>query len=75
MGGGLQRLSEELDLQDILADEIVITGEVEQFARRMIERGVLTFGISDKPDEASIPSAKLADDGLLPLHSMLMKVI
>jgi len=61
--------------EEVLENEIVITGEVVELAQYMIARGVLTFGISDKPDEASIPTSELADQGYLPLHQVLMKVL
>ncbi|MCG2769199.1 MAG: hypothetical protein L6435_12570, partial [Anaerolineae bacterium] len=61
--------------EEVLENEIVITGEVVELAQDMIARGVLSFGISDKPDEASIPTSELADQGYLPLHQVLMKVL
>jgi hypothetical protein len=36
--------------------------------------GVLTFGISDKPDEASLPPKALAEEGGQPIHRVVMKV-
>jgi len=38
------------------------------------ERGVLVFGISDKPDEASVPTPELAEKGYEPIHRTVMKV-
>ena len=61
--------------EEVLEKEIVITGEFVELAQDMIARGVLTFGISDKPDEASIPTSDLADQGYRPLHQVLMKVL
>ena len=55
--------------------EIVITGEVYEMACHLQERGVLTFGLSDKPDEASLPTPELAAQGFPPLHHQLMKVL
>ena len=67
--------SGEASRDEILTGEIVITGEVARLACNMMKRGVLTFGISDKPDEASIPSPELASQGYLPLHNVPMKVL
>ena len=58
----------------VLASEIVITAEVASVATYMASRGVLVFGISDKPDEASVPTAKSAAEGYLPIHRTPMKV-
>ncbi len=54
--------------EQLLADEIVITQEVREMALRWKERGALLFGLSDKPDEASLPSPALAVQGHLPIH-------
>ncbi len=35
------------------------------------ERGALIFGVSDKPDEASLPSEEQASAGLRPLHRLV----
>ena len=32
------------------------------------EQGALLFGLSDKPDEASVPEASLAAQGYQPIH-------
>jgi len=60
---------------EVLAGEIVITGEVAAAAEQLAAQGVLTFGLSDKPDEASLPSTEAAAQGALPLHRVKMKVI
>jgi hypothetical protein len=60
---------------DLLAQEITLTGEVVEFTEQLVNQGVLAFGLSDKPDEASIPSANAAAQGALPLHRTTMKVI
>ncbi len=61
-------LSDDLPVEDLLAREIVITQEVREAALRWKEQGALLFGLSDKPDEASIPMDQLADEGYLPIH-------
>jgi hypothetical protein len=40
----------------------------------MAERGVLLFGISDKPDEASVPTIDQAAEGYRPIHRAVMKM-
>ncbi|MBN1992908.1 MAG: hypothetical protein JW953_09390 [Anaerolineae bacterium] len=59
----------------LLAQEITMTGEVVEITRQLATQGVLTFGLSDKPDEASIPSPEAAAQGALPLHRVTMKVV
>ena len=53
-----------------LDEEIVITQEVREIAQDWQEQGVLLFGLSDKPDEASIPTDDLANQGYLPIHQL-----
>lgn len=48
MGKQTSDLAEEL-----LASEIVITGEIWELAKEWSRRGALLFGLSDKPDEAA----------------------
>jgi hypothetical protein len=67
-------LPDEASASEVLASEIVITAEVASFAQLMRERGALVFGISDKPDEASIPTAEDAANGLRPIHRTTMKI-
>ena len=62
-----QSLGED-SVSQIVQDEIVITQEVREMALRWKDRGALLLGLSDKPDEASLPSAELAVHGHLPLH-------
>jgi hypothetical protein len=71
----MDALPDEANPQEVLKREIVLTREVMEVARLFKERGVLLFGLTDKPDEASIPSPHLAAQGYLPLHRMTMKVI
>lgn len=51
-----------------LADELVLTGEVLETAAYWQQQGALLFALSDKPDEAAIPTAELARQGYRPLH-------
>jgi len=68
-------LSDDAGEERILAEEIVITREVANVCRFLRGRGVLLFGLTDKPDESSIPRPELAQKGYLPLHRVTMKVM
>ncbi len=61
-------LSDETPVSELLQKEIVLTQEVRAAALAWRTRGALIFGLSDKPDEASIPPAELAQKGFQPLH-------
>ncbi len=54
------RLGDNASVDEVLQEEIVLTQEVRDIALRWRDQGALLFGLSDKPDEASIPSAHLA---------------
>jgi hypothetical protein len=56
--------------EEVLSRRIVITEEVRAAAIALRERGCLLFGVSDKPDEASLPSEEQARKGLKPLHRL-----
>jgi hypothetical protein len=55
-------------LAEMLEHEIVITQEVRQVALAWQVQGALLFGLSDKPDEASVPSERLAAQGYAAIH-------
>jgi hypothetical protein len=61
-------LDDGASVPDLLAGEIVITQEVREMALIWKEQGALLFGLSDKPDEASVPGEELAAQGCLPIH-------
>jgi hypothetical protein len=61
-------LPEGTAIQALLAGEILITQEVRESALAWLGQGALLFGLSDKPDEASIPSNDLARQGYQPIH-------
>ena len=65
---------DDADQTTVLSSEIVITAEVASVAKHMSERGVLVMGISDKPDEASVPLPEDATKGYRPIHRTVMKV-
>jgi hypothetical protein len=54
----------------ILEERIVITQEVQQAALRLGRKGSLIFGLSDKPDEASLPQPDQAAAGMKALHCL-----
>ena len=68
-------LPDEVGEERILAEEIVITREVADVCRFLKGKGALLFGLTDKPDESSIPPPELAQKGYLPLHRVTMKMV
>jgi hypothetical protein len=56
--------------EEALAQRIAITQEVREAATALHERGTLIFGVSDKPDEASLPNEAQAEAGMRPLHHL-----
>jgi hypothetical protein len=56
--------------EEALSQRIVITEEVRVAAIGLRKRGCLLFGVSDKPDEASVPSPEEAQEGKQPLHRL-----
>jgi hypothetical protein len=70
----MSKLPDDASSSQVLSSEIVITREVVHLAEDFMARGALTFGISDKPDEASVPTRELAEQGYLPLHRARMKM-
>ncbi len=62
------QLDDGVPLERMLAEEIVITQEVRAIALEWQARGALIFGLSDKPDEASLPNAEGSAGGLRPIH-------
>jgi hypothetical protein len=55
-------------VSDMLSREIVLTQEVREVAMAWKAAGALLFGLSDKPDEASVPSAELVAQGYVAIH-------
>jgi hypothetical protein len=70
----IDALPDNTPLAELLAREIVMTGEVAEAAERLAAQGVLVFGLSDKPDEATLPPPEAAE-GAAPLHRVMMKVV
>jgi hypothetical protein len=68
-------LDEAAPVEQLLAEEIVITQEVRAAALEWQRGGALLFGLSDKPDEASLPDAGLAAQGFQPIHRTTAHVV
>jgi hypothetical protein len=68
-------LPEGAAVDRLLAEEIVITQEVRAAALDWLGQGALLFGLSDKPDEASVPSAELSAQGYLPIHRVETHIV
>jgi hypothetical protein len=66
--GRMGFLGGDAPVEALLREEIVITQEVRQAALEWKKSGALLFGLSDKPDEASLPTPELAVQGFQPLH-------
>jgi hypothetical protein len=62
-------------VEELLSHVITITQEVRQAALTWRDQGALLFGLSDKPDEASIPSAELASQGYQSIHRIETDVV
>jgi len=62
-------------VDELLTHEIVITHEVREAAIRWHDQGALLFGLSDKPDEASIPPSSLEAHGYRPIHRISTHVV
>ena len=61
-------LPDGVAVEALLRDEIVLTQELREIALKWQAQGALLFGLSDKPDEASLPSPEQAAQGMLPVH-------
>ncbi|MEJ2552223.1 MAG: hypothetical protein P8Z34_16240 [Anaerolineales bacterium] len=61
-------LPDGVAVEALLRDEIVLTQELREIALKWQAQGALLFGLSDKPDEASLPSPEQAAQGMLPIH-------
>jgi hypothetical protein len=68
--GRMGQLDDNTPVAELLANEIVVTQEVREMALAWRGQGALLFGLSDKPDEASVPPDELAARGYRPIHRM-----
>ncbi len=69
------QLGAESTLAQKLAEEILITREVYAQALAWLEQGAFLFGLSDKPDEASLPEPEQASLGAQPIHRIETDVV
>ena len=69
------QLGKNPSVSEMLTQEIVITQEVREAALSWREQGAFIFGLSDKPDEASIPTPELASKGYKPIHQVETDVV
>ena len=68
-------LDDSASPEEMLGGEIVITSEVREAALRWRGRGALLFGLSDKPDEASLPPEDLSARGFKPIHRVETHIV
>lgn len=65
----------DIDPAALLHAQLVLTAEVWQAAEAWARRGALLFGLSDKPDEAALPTSADAAVGAQPLHRMKTHIV
>ncbi len=73
--GRMGCLPDAAPLAQRLVEEICLTREVLEFALWLRRRGCLLLALSDKPDEATLPTPDLAAQGHLPLHRAITHVV
>ncbi len=69
------QLGSEVAIGERLTQEIVITHEVRELMLAWKSQGALLFGLSDKPDEASIPTPEMIAEGFRPIHQIETSVV
>lgn len=69
------RLPEGAAVAQLLAEQVCITQEVREAALWLKGRGCLLLTMSDKPDEATLPTPELAAQGYQPLHRTLTTAV
>jgi len=73
--GLMGKLDNQQSIDVYLRDEILITNEVRKQTLEWKKGGALLFGLSDKPDEASIPTPELAARGYQPIHQTYTHIV
>jgi hypothetical protein len=73
--GRMGHLPDNTPVERLLAEEILITREVLAMCLAWRRQGALLFGLSDKPDEASLPPDELVAQGYAPIHRQPTHVI
>jgi hypothetical protein len=66
---------ENVPVSELLENKIVLTEEIRDFILNRKLQGSVVFGLSDKPDEASLPTGELAARGFQPIHHVLTSVV
>lgn len=62
-------------VEKLLKEEITINQEVRQAALEWRKQGAFLFGLSDKPDEASIPTPDLTSRGYAAIHRVKTDIV
>ena len=68
-------LPDTTSISDLLAREICLTREVMEVGAWLKQRGAVVMVLSDKPDEASLPTPEQAQEGYRPLHRVKAHVV
>jgi hypothetical protein len=68
-------LPDNIPLAQRLVEEICLTQEVMEVGRWFRTHACLVVALSDKPDEATMPSPEIATQGHLPLHCTTTHVV
>ena len=68
-------LRDDSPQERILAEEICMTREVLEAAEWLRRRGCLLTALSDKPDEATMPTPELVARGYVPLHRVATHIV
>jgi hypothetical protein len=66
--GKMGCIKDKQPVEKMIDEEIMITKEVRDLALAWQRKGVLVFGLSDKPNEATFPPADMASSGYQALH-------
>lgn len=66
--GKMGCIKDDRAIENIVNEEIMITKEVRDLALAWKQHGVLIFGLSDKPDEATLPPVDMVTQGYQALH-------
>lgn len=73
--GRMGCLPDDAPLGQRLVEEICLTQEVVDLVGWLAGRGCLLLALSDKPDEATMPSEELAAQGYPPLHRAVTHIV
>ncbi|HEY66129.1 MAG TPA: hypothetical protein G4O02_16335 [Caldilineae bacterium] len=68
-------LPNDVPIERRLQEEICLTGEVLAVVKWLKERDVIMLALSDKPDEASVPTPEQETEGYLPLHRVPTHIV